>query len=75
MELHTFLAVVSSRLDKDTGQLFTREKIFAGVYKFSVHVYDRIWKRSATSSVTVTVAEIGDDAVYSSGSLRIVGKW
>ena len=62
------------RLDTNNGQLYTNGKISAGTYDFSVKVYDRVHHKDVVSSVTVVVQEIGDDAVYSSGSLRLTGE-
>ena len=61
------------RLDTQTGQLYTKGRISAGTYDFSVKVYDRVHDKVVVSSVTVQVQEIGDDAVYNSGSLRLTG--
>ena len=62
-----------SRLDKDTGQLSTRDKILSGVYNLEVKVRDHKFARDVISTVTVRVVDIGDDALYNSGSLRISG--
>ena len=62
------------RLDTNNGQLYTNGKISAGTYDFSVKVYDRVHHKDVVSSVTVVVQEIGDDAVYNSGSLRLTGE-
>ena len=51
-----------------------RGGIREGEYNFQINVYDREWKRNVVSSVTVTVKEINDDAVFSSGSVRFSGK-
>ncbi len=51
-----------------------RGKIREGDYQFSVIVYDRYWKREVQSSVTVKVREIGDDAIFNSGSIRLTGE-
>ena len=50
-----------------------RGKIREGDYQFNVIVYDRYWKREVQSSVTVKVREIGDEAVFNSGSIRLTG--
>ena len=51
-----------------------RGKIREGDYQFNVIVYDRYWKREVQSSVTVKVREIGDEAVFNSGSIRLTGR-
>lgn len=61
------------RLDTNTGQLFTRDKILAGVYSLEVRVRDVKMARDVVSTVTVRVVDIGDDVVYNSGSLRLSG--
>lgn len=53
--------------------MFTRDKILAGVYIFEVCVRDVKMARDVVSSVTVLVIDVGDDAVYNSGSLRLSG--
>ena len=60
-------------LDPDSGLLTMKGGTREGVYNFHVSVYDRVWRRSVVSTVTVTVEEIGDDAVFSSGSIRLSG--
>ena len=67
------LLLIYSRLDKETGELFMRGKIREGDYNFNVIVYDRYWKREVQSSVTVKVREIGDEAIFNSGSIRLTG--
>ena len=46
-----------------------------GVFKFKVNVWDYVVfsRKNATSTITVTVKEISDDAVFSSGSVRFKG--
>ena len=44
-----------------------------GVYNFEVKVFDRVYNREVVSTVTVTVQEIGDEPIISSGSLRLTG--
>lgn len=46
----------------------------AGVYPFSVSVYDRKFDKTVISTVSVTIQEIGDDAVFNSGSVRLTGE-
>ena len=62
------------RLDKETGELYMRGKIREGDYQFSVRVYDKYWTREVQSSVTVKVREIGDEAIFNSGSIRLTGE-
>ena len=64
----------SVRLDRDTGELYTRGKMAAGEHDFAVRVYDKLHDKQVVSTVSVHVTEIGDDAVYSSGSLRLKGQ-
>ncbi len=61
-------------LNRNTGELAMKGKVREGDYTFQVSVYDKAWKRDVVSSVTVRVQDIGDDAVYSSGSIRLSGK-
>ena len=61
-------------MNKETGELRMRGKIRGGDYHFSVIVYDRYWKREVQSTVTVKVREIGDDAIFNSGSIRLTGQ-
>jgi len=61
------------RLDRHSGELFVKDRIVSGEYKFRVKVYDVIWRYDVTSTVTVHVKEIGDDAVLNSGSVRLRG--
>ena len=61
------------RLDRHTGQLYVNGRIVPGEYNFDVKVYDVIWRSAVTSTVTVHVKEIGDDAVLNSGSVRLQG--
>ena len=60
-------------LNNQTGVLHTMGTINEGVYHFEVAVFCRVWQKEVISSVTVTVQEIGDDAVFNSGSLRLNG--
>jgi len=61
------------RLDRHTGQLYVNGRILSGDYDIQVKVYDAIWRYDVTSTVTVHVKEIGDDAVVNSGSVRLRG--
>jgi hypothetical protein len=65
--------LLQSRLDRNTGQLFMRGRVTTGTYNFQVKVHDSLWVREVISSVTVTIQEIGDDAVLSSGSIQLQG--
>ena len=44
-----------------------------GNYDLDIHVYDKRHKKTVTSTVTVVVKEIGEEAVRSSGSMRLAG--
>ena len=65
--------VPAFRLDRHSGQLYINERIVPGKYDFSVKVYDIIWRSQVTSTVTVHVKEISDDALLNSGSVRLRG--
>lgn len=52
-----------------------RGKVAEGEYNFAVKVYDAVWTRDVISAVTVTIQEIGDDAVLRSGSIRLQGQY
>ncbi|CAH1778847.1 unnamed protein product [Owenia fusiformis] len=58
-------------LDLVGGMIYMKFGTKDGIYTFNVRVYDQIRDKSAVSSVKVTVQEIGDDCVRSSGSLRL----
>lgn len=60
-------------LNKRTGFLIIKENTPPGSYQFLVRVSDRVWP-DVVSSVTVHVRELRDEAIYSSGSLRLAGK-
>lgn len=60
-------------LNKRTGFLIIKENAPPGTYQFQVRVSDGVWP-DAVSSVTVHVRELRDEAIYSSGSLRLAGK-
>ena len=51
-----------------------RGQVREGEYHFQVNVYDVVHQRQVTSSVTVTFQDIDDDAVLSSGSIRMSGR-
>ena len=61
-------------MDGDSGQLFSRGRIPSGTYEFYVNVYDDVYKKEVTSSVSVEVQAINDDAVRNSASVRFEGK-
>ena len=61
------------RLKPETGGIYMRGRVREGEYNFQVKVYDVVWKRQVTSSVSVIIKEINDDAVTSSGSIRLQG--
>ena len=73
MSYHCFW--LFSRLDSDTGQLRTNGRVVEGEYTFRVKVYDVVWKREVVSTATVTIREIGDEAVFNSGSVRLQGNF
>lgn len=55
------------------GRLYTRGRVPAGVHELKVRVYDAVYKREVTSSVSVTLRDIEERAVLSSGSMRLQG--
>jgi hypothetical protein len=61
------------RLNSESGQLSTNGSIQAGVYTVNVKVYDKHWTREVVSTVTVTIIDIPEEAVLSSGSIRLSG--
>ena len=61
------------RLDSDSGQLSMNGRVPAGEYNFKVRVFDVKWKREVVSTVTITLKNIPEEAVLSSGSLRLQG--
>ena len=42
-------------------------------YEFSVEVYDKHWNVLVTSTVTIRVAVLSEEAVANSGAVRITG--
>lgn len=60
-------------LNKRTGFLIIKENAPPGTYQFQVRVSDGVWP-DVVSSVTVHVRELRDEAIYSSGSLRLAGR-
>uniref|UniRef100_A0A3B4A9P1 Uncharacterized protein n=1 Tax=Periophthalmus magnuspinnatus TaxID=409849 RepID=A0A3B4A9P1_9GOBI len=57
-------------LNKRTGFLIIKENAPPGTYQFQVRVSDGVWP-DAVSTVTVHVRELRDEAIHSSGSLRL----
>uniref|UniRef100_A0A6Q2WXN6 Uncharacterized protein n=1 Tax=Esox lucius TaxID=8010 RepID=A0A6Q2WXN6_ESOLU len=57
-------------LNKRTGFLIIKENAPPGSYEFQVRVSDGVWP-DVVSGVTVHVRELRDEAIYSSGSLRL----
>lgn len=42
-------------------------------YQFQVDVYDRVFKQTVTSTVSVVVKDLSEEAVLNSGALRLEG--
>ncbi len=42
-------------------------------HTFTVDVYDSVWDLKVESTVTVTIQDISEEAVFSSGSVRLKG--
>jgi len=61
------------RLDRHSGQLSVNGRILSDEYTFQVKVYDVVKRSEVTSTITVHVNEISDDAVLNSGSVRLQG--
>jgi len=61
------------RLDRNSGQLSVNGRILSDEYTFQVKVYDVVKRSEVTSTITVHVNEISDDAVLNSGSVRLQG--
>ncbi|XP_077867293.1 neural-cadherin-like, partial [Saccoglossus kowalevskii] len=57
-------------VDEDTGEIYIEEGCPDGVYEFTVLVVDGIWPNQ-NCTVIVTVEEIPEEAVMSSGSVRL----
>ncbi|KAJ7985830.1 hypothetical protein DPEC_G00344550 [Dallia pectoralis] len=57
-------------LNKRTGFLIIKENAPPGSYEFQVRVSDGVWP-DVVSRVTVHVRELRDEAIYSSGSIRL----
>ncbi|XP_071177027.1 neural-cadherin-like isoform X2 [Mytilus edulis] len=62
-------------VNEETGMITMKKGVPGGVFDFKVTVYDHVVfnKKNATASIKVTVKEISDNAVYSSGSIRLTG--
>ncbi|XP_071091775.1 neural-cadherin-like isoform X1 [Haliotis cracherodii] len=58
----------------DTGMI-TMAKGVPGdnPYSFTVDVYDKVWQKTVQSTVTVMIRDISEEAVFSSGSVRLRG--
>lgn len=61
-------------LDRDTGMITMLNGTRGGQYFLEFNVIDRQHTQEVTANVTVTVQEITEEAVFSSGSFRIHGK-
>lgn len=62
------------RVDKDSGAITMFKGVPEGNYTFEATVYDKVFDKIVTSTVTVYVKEISEQAVYNSGSIRFSGK-
>ncbi|GFY53891.1 neural-cadherin [Trichonephila inaurata madagascariensis] len=60
-------------LDVETGEIFMKDLVSGGRYSLHFTVVDQKRHEEVTAIVTVTVKEIPEEAVYSSGSIRIAG--
>ncbi|KAG1685476.1 Neural-cadherin [Nymphon striatum] len=60
-------------LDRDTGMITMLNGTRGGQYFLEFNVIDRQHTQEVTANVTVTVQEITEEAVFSSGSFRIFG--
>jgi len=68
-----FFSSFISRLDGKSGQLYMRGRLPEGVYDLKINVHDSVWKRDVTSTVSITLKDIPERAVRSSGSIRLQG--
>jgi len=50
-------------------------RVPAGVYNLEVNVYDSAWERNVVSTVKIVIKDIEEEAVLSSGSLRLQGNY
>ncbi|XP_022238088.1 neural-cadherin-like [Limulus polyphemus] len=60
-------------LDPETGMLTMKEVTSGGKYSLSFDIFDRQHTKSVRATVDVTVQEIPEEAIYNSGSIRILG--
>lgn len=61
-------------LNVDTGEIHMIDMTSGGRYTLHFNVIDQKRREEVESLVTVTVKEIPEEAVYSSGSIRIAGR-
>ena len=75
MVLYLSSFVYCCRIDLENGQIYMNKDTPSGLHEFTAKVWDfrRFTTINATATVAVTVEEITDQAVYSSGSLRFTG--
>ena len=59
-------------VDLNSG-VITMGNIPSGTFTFQVDVYDRVNPKTATSTVTVRIDEMPEEAPYRSGSVRLSG--
>ena len=50
-------------------------RVPSGVYNVKVNVYDAVWEHNAVSTVRIVIKDIDEEAVLSSGSLRVHGNY
>lgn len=62
-------------LDEATGMITMLNGTRGGRYFLVFNVIDRVYSQEISANVTVTVQEISEEAVYSSGSIRIHGNF
>ena len=60
-------------LNEQTGMLTMKRGAHEGRYDFSVQVRDKQFNKEVTSTVTVNVLAISEEAVRKSGSMRLQG--
>ncbi|XP_022246295.1 neural-cadherin-like [Limulus polyphemus] len=60
-------------LDPKTGNLSMKNVTPGGPYSLAFNVFDRRHTKSVSATVHVRVQEIPEEAIYSSGSVRILG--
>ncbi|ESN95524.1 hypothetical protein HELRODRAFT_179299 [Helobdella robusta] len=61
------------RVDKNTGQLYTKSPLKETTYNLKVRVHDLVWNKEVVSTVRIEVHSFADDAVQNMASLRIQG--